>query len=146
PSDRSAALRRSGPISAQPPRTRLPHATGRTAQRAAVQLSGGWQAFHGADRDGLLTQLAGRTASLDRHEPEDPVLLAPARRSRQAEPQPHMIYMLYRACTTSTGGVADTRPKFVAAVGAIRTLPIMRAQLIGYARFQAANGVWLTDH
>ena len=35
--------------------------------------------IHRPDSDGLLTLLAGRTASLDRHEPEDPVLLAPAR-------------------------------------------------------------------
>ena len=35
PVDRGTALRRSRPISAQPPRTRPPHATGRTAQRAA---------------------------------------------------------------------------------------------------------------
>src|SRR5207249_11957635 len=35
--------------------------------------------IHRPDRSGLLTLLAGRTASPDRHEPEDPVLLAPAR-------------------------------------------------------------------
>jgi hypothetical protein len=41
--------------------------------------------IHRPDRDGLLTLLACRTATLDRHEPEDPVLLAPARRSPRAE-------------------------------------------------------------
>ena len=40
PVDRGTALRRSRPIGAQPPRTRPPHATGRTAQRAAAQLRG----------------------------------------------------------------------------------------------------------
>jgi hypothetical protein len=42
--------------------------------------------IHRPDRDGLLTLLAGRAASLGRHEPEDPVLLAPPGDHRKPNP------------------------------------------------------------